>query len=142
MQITPAQEIDMTKTWSGLPAPNDYHIIDAVWDHHPPHKRCGHKWERLFGQRITVIEDITVKADGRRWLHVSVAKPNGKMPTYEDIQEVRRLFIGKQRECYRIYPIKERYINFAHVLHLWSCIDKPDGVLPHMEGMWQGQLSV
>lgn len=117
-------EMDKTKTHSGLPAPDDWHIVERRED--------GLMWERITGQKITVIESTSVRG-GNTWLHVSVAKPNRKMPTYDDIQEARKLFVGEHRECYSIYPPAERYVNFAHVLHLFCCLDAPDGVLPHME---------
>jgi len=126
-------EWDSSKTASGLPAPQNWHIVDFIhrWD--KPEERCGYFWERMIGQRLKVMEDVTVKSDGKRWLHVSVSKPNGKMPTYEDVQEVRRLFISEDRECYQVFPTKDRYVNFHNVLHLWSCLDQPGGVLPHFE---------
>lgn len=120
-------EIDLTRTFSGLPAPVDYwHVVERRDD--------GIKWERIFGEKITVIESISIKGDGRRWLQVSVAKPSPKkMPTYQDLEVARKLFIGEDRECYQIFPPKARYINICPVLHLWCCLDAPDGALPHME---------
>lgn len=120
-------EIDTTMTWGGLPAPRDWHAIDIRED--------GAMWERLVGQRIKVIESVSIESDGRKWLHVSVSKPSRKMPTYEDIQEARKWFVGEHRECYQVFPTKDRYININPVLHLWACLDEPDGVLPHFEGM-------
>lgn len=131
---TTITERDTTKTYSGLPAPQDWHVIEPWGD--------GLFWERMIGQRITVIEDITEKADGRMWLHVSVAKPNKKMPTYEDLQEVRRLFIGEDRECYMVFPPKECYVNFANVLHLWCCLEQEKGVLPNFDGVIGGVRSI
>lgn len=126
-------EWDTTKTWSGLPAPQGWHIVDFIHSYHQPEQRCGYFWERMIGQQIKVMEDVSVKADGKRWLHVSVSKPNRKMPTYDDLQEVRQLFIGEDRECYQVFPTKDRYVNIHHVLHLWACLDQPEGVLPHFE---------
>lgn len=125
-------EWDESKTWGGLPAPQHWFIVDHIWDYHTRTERVGFMWERTVGQRLTVIEDLCLKADGHRWLHISVAKPNKKLPTYEDLQEARRLFIG-DRECYMIFPTSDRYVNFENVLHLWCCVDAPEGVLPHME---------
>ena len=119
-------EWDDSKTYSELEAPVGWHVVERRED--------GLMWERLVGQKITVIEDITVKADGYKWLHVSVAKPNKKMPTYEDLQEARRLFIGEDRESYMVFPTQDRYVNLGNVLHLWCCLDYPDGVLPRFEG--------
>lgn len=126
-------EYDSSKTWSGLPVPTGWSIMGFIHRYHQPEEHCGYSWQRLMGQRITVMEDVSVKADGKRWLHVSVAKPNGKMPTYEDLQEVRRLFIGEDRESYMVFPPSERYVNFHNVLHLWSCLDQPTGVLPQFD---------
>jgi hypothetical protein len=92
-------------------------------------------WERLIGQPIKVIESIATEADGRRWLHVSVSKsPSKKMPTYEDLQEARKWFVGEGRECYMVFPPKDRYVNINPVLHLWCCLSAPEGVLPQFEG--------
>lgn len=125
-------------TISGLEAPPYWFIVEYRDD--------GLMWMRTQGKAISVIEDITIKADGKRWLHVSLAcqgKHHNKLPTYEDMQEVRRLFVGEHRECYQIMPPKNRWINFANVLHLWCCLDQPDGVLPRMEGeIAPGVLSI
>lgn len=131
MKIT--QEYDTSKTWSGLPAPQGWHIADFIYHYHAPHERCGYFWERMVGQRLRVMEDVGVKADGKRWLHVSVSKPNHKLPTYDDLQEVRRLFVGEHRECYQVFPTQDRYVNVHHVLHLWCCLDQPEGVLPQFD---------
>ena len=112
------EEWDTLHTISGLPAPADWHIAERRHD--------GLLWDRLFGARLRVIESIAVETDRRRWLHVSVSKaPSCKMLTYEDLQVVRTLFIGEQRECYMVFPPKDRYVNINPVLHLFCCLDKP-----------------
>jgi hypothetical protein len=126
MKVT--TEYDDSKTFSGLPAPEGWHIIDRRND--------GFMWQRLFGEAIKVIESVAVEKDDRRWLHVSVSKPKKtKMPTYEDIQTARKLFIGEHRECYQVFPTADRYVNVNPVLHLFCCLDQPEGVLPPFEGM-------
>ena len=121
-------ERDATKTYSGLSAPRDWHVIVTGED--------GLMWERLVGQPIKVIESISVEDDGRRWLHVSVSKsPSKKMPTYDDLQTARVAFIGEHRECYQVFPTKDRYVNINPVLHLFACLDAEQGVLPRFEGM-------
>lgn len=126
--------IDYSKTVSGLSAPSGWHIMQPWGD--------GLAWERLFGSHITVIEDMSVKADGRRWLHVSVGAPKNRLPTYEEMQAVRKAFVGEHRECYQIFPPKERYVNIGNVVHLWCCMDAPEGVLPHFEDVVDGVLTV
>lgn len=133
MPITETER-DLTKTHSGLPVPNGWHTVEWPGE--------GLMWERLVGQRITVIEDITIKADGRKWLHVSVAKPNRKMPTWEDLQEARKLFIGEERESYQVFPPKERYVNLGNVLHLWCCCESEQGVLPQFDEVINGVRTI
>jgi hypothetical protein len=125
---------DTTKTWGGLPAPLDWRVIERRAD--------GIMWQRLTGEAIKVIESSSVESDGRRWLHVSVSKPNRKMPTYDDLQAARKLFVGEDRECYQVFPPQERYVNFNPVLHLWVCLDMPQGVLPQFEGIVNGVRTV
>lgn len=80
---------------------------------------------------LCVIETLNREADGRRWHHVSVSCPT-RIPTYDELQLVRRLFIGEDAECYQVFPPRSRYVNdHPYVLHLWRCLDAPDGaVLP------------
>jgi hypothetical protein len=139
----PTYEIDHSTTWGGLPSPQGWHIIDGIYVYdNPNHPRCGHVWERMKGYPLRVWEDVSVKGDGKRWLHVSLSRRNQKMPTWEDMQEVKKLFIGEDRECYQVFPSKERYVNLGNVLHLWCCLDQPDGVLPHFERVINGQLHI
>jgi len=127
-------EIDLTRTWSGLPAPDYWSMIERRTD--------GYMWQRLQGEAIKVIESTKVESDGCTWLHVSVSKPTKKMPTYEDIQTARRIFIGEHRECYQVFPPAERYVNINPVLHLWTCLDHPEGVLPQFDKVVHGMRTV
>ena|SRR6266566_30072 len=130
-------EYNPNETLGGLPAPHGWYILERIKDY-------GLAWRRTIGESLTVIESTAVKDDGRMWLHVSLSKPNSKkIPSYEDIQLLRKLFIGEDRECYLIFPPKARYINIhPGVIHLWACLYEPDGVLPHMEGDIGGMLSI
>jgi hypothetical protein len=123
-------------TVSGLPAPAYWSLVDIKRDEQGVYAKF---WQRLQGEAVTVIETIAPKGDGKNWLHVSIAKPNQKkLPSWEDIQTLKHCFIGDDRECYMVFPTKDRYINFFDVLHLFCCLDEPTGVLPHMEGFIEG----
>lgn len=80
---------------------------------------------------LAVIETVNREADERRWHHVSLSRRT-RLPSYEDIQLVRRLFIGADAECYQVFPPASRYVNrHPFCLHLWHCLDAPAGaVLP------------
>ena len=121
-------------TMAGLEAPKGWRIAERRAD--------GMLWQRLIGEKITVIESIAIELDGKRWLHVSVAKPNKKTPSYDDVQLLRKLFIGEEMESYMIFPPKQRYVNINPVLHLFACLDQPNGVLPQFEGMINGKNSI
>lgn len=126
-------------TVSGLSI-EGWSLIDIKRDAQCVHTKA---WRRLSGEAITVIETIEPKSDGKNWLHVSVAKPNQrKVPSWDDIQVLKNCFIGEHREAYMVFPTKERYVNFFDVLHLFCCLDEPTGVLPHMEALVDGVLSV
>lgn len=127
--------IEDSKTFSGLPAPDYWSVTDRRPD--------GLMWQRTQGEAIKIIESIAIEKDGKRWLHVSVSKPSkAKMPTYEDIQVMRKLFVGEHRECYMVFPPAERYVNINPVLHLWTCLDEEKGVLPQFDGVVNGKVTV
>jgi hypothetical protein len=129
-------EIDDSITIGGLPAPTGWFCEVRLRDTEGVYFR---RWRRTTGEAISVIETTGEKSDGKTWLHVSVAKPKpSKFPTWDDLQVARTLFIGEDRECYLIFPTKDRYVSFFDVLHLFCCLDQPDGVLPHMEGQIEG----
>lgn len=99
----------------------------------PPHWRLrehaadGAKWEARHG--LTVIASGATELDGRRWWHVSVAHPR-RLPTWEELREVKDLFIGRDRKAIQVLPRQAEYVNIhPHCLHLWHCLD--DDGLPY-----------
>lgn len=94
----------------------------------------------VSADRLSVICSGSVEADGKRWLHVSYARP-GRMPDYADTQRVRTLFLSADRYCCAIYPPKDRYVSLHRFcLHLWSCLD--DWPLPELSGHLGGIRSI
>jgi len=89
---------------------------------------------------IRVIESWHHAPDGRTWLHVSRSKTD-RIPSYEDLKTVKRVFIGDDREAYQVFPPVERHVNIhPHVLHLFCW---PEGaVLPDFTGMVNGKRSL
>ncbi len=78
---------------------------------------------------LCVIETVHREGDGRRWHHVSMSRAS-RLPSYEDLSLVRRLFIGEDLECYQIFPPRSRYVNrHPFCLHLWRCLDAPAGIV-------------
>lgn len=91
----------------------------------------GAAWEQFLGG-LRVIESVYFYGDARElWHHVSVSRAS-RLPTWDDLKLVRADFIGDERECYQVFPPRDRWVNDnPNVLHLWCCLDRPDGVLPN-----------
>lgn len=90
---------------------------------------------RKLGDTLLVVFSARREADGRRWAHVSLSRPS-RLPSWEDVREVKNAFIGRDRRALQVLPPEAEYVNIhAHCLHLWHCLD--DDGLPdfRVEGM-------
>jgi hypothetical protein len=86
---------------------------------------------------LRVIESLNVERDEKCWHHVSCSRA-ARVPDWDDMKLVRQDFIGDDRESYMVLPPAERYVNtHLYTLHLWCCLDAPDGVLPDFRHMGQ-----
>lgn len=91
----------------------------------------GGVWKNLrTGQ--AVIASVSREPDGRRWLHVSTSFA-ARLPSYAELCEVKRLFIGADRRALQLFVPTAEHVNIhPHTLHLWHCVDG-DG-LPDFTG--------
>lgn len=93
-----------------------------------PRERCEHSGIARRGagaNEFTVLWSATVEADGKRWLHVSCSFKN-RMPSYQDLAEIKRLFCGPEATAYEIHPPEVDHINaHPYCRHLWVCLDGP-----------------
>jgi hypothetical protein len=73
--------------------------------------------------------------DGKKWLHVSMSR-RSRMPSYDDVQRVRKAFIGIAAQTIMVWPPDgEKYINFhPYCLHLYSCVEGGDGLPDFSQG--------
>jgi len=90
---------------------------------------------------LQVIVTSNVEADGHEWLHVSCARPD-RLPDYDDLCEVKKLFIGEDRLAMQLFVPKSQHVNiYDTALHLWSCLDAE--VVPDLRHMMpSGKLAV
>lgn len=90
-----------------------------------------------------VIISAATEADGKRWLHVSCSRAS-RLPSWEDLADVKAIFVGAERYAYQVLPPRSRHVNInPHVLHLWSCLDADKGAaLPEFSGMIGGTRSL
>lgn len=76
--------------------------------------------------------------DGERWAHLSRSHQS-RLPTWSELVEMRDILLGPEVEAYQVVPPVGRYVNIhPRVLHLWSSLDRPAGVLPRFDGVVGG----
>ncbi len=84
----------------------------------------GHprNWMRRDGLSV-LVSVARQPEDGRCWLHVSATRPD-RIPSYEDLCLVKRVFVGADRQALQIFPRAERHVSLHnYCLHLWCCLD-------------------
>jgi hypothetical protein len=89
---------------------------------------CVHRFTGLG-----LIASASHHSDSRRWLHVSISHPN-KIPTYQELADAKRDFIGEDVYAYQVFAPTKDHVNIhPFCLHLWCCLDAPNGmVMPDM----------
>lgn len=86
-------------------------------------QRC---FEHRNGRRVIVT--VGRHDSGGWWLHVSLSRAN-RIPSYEDLADVKRVFVGDGVQALQIFPKRERHVNIMpYCLHLWARVDAPDGL--------------
>ncbi len=56
---------------------------------------------------------------GCGWDHVSVSFSN-RMPTWDEMAEVKRMFFRPDEVCFELHPKEEEYVNLHnYCLHIW-----------------------
>lgn len=74
---------------------------------------------------LQVIASAATMRDGREWLHVSFSR-RSRLPTYADLQLVKREFIGSDRKAIMVFPEEKHHVNIhPNCLHLWYSADNP-----------------
>lgn len=72
-----------------------------------------------------VIVSVRRELDGRRWLHLSTSFRT-RVPTWEELRDTTRLFLGRERCAVQVIPPESQHVNIAPTaLHVWSCWDGP-----------------
>lgn len=82
--------------------------------------------------RLSVIVSGAVREDGKRWLHVSCARPD-RMPSWDEYRTAKEMFIGAEQYAVQVIPPKDRYVNIHRFcLHMFATPD--DWPLPEFSG--------
>jgi hypothetical protein len=108
--------------------------VEWLWDHI---KRAGPKgWMRMgiarYGAKFRNSADLdtglVVHVDGRwygdhRWIHIS-ASGSRTTPSWEQMCEVKRAFVGEDTYAYAVMPPQQFYVNLQPwLLHWWVPLD-------------------
>lgn len=81
----------------------------------------GGRWYRQGP--VGVIYSIDIDLDGVQWVHVSASCVD-RVPTWQEMCEVKAWFIGNDRDAIQYMPKLIEYVNdHPFCLHLWSRID-------------------
>ena len=107
-----------------------------------------------FVRNLTVIVSLEIKSDGKIWIHGSVSRRSGALPSFEHLKLLKDIAFGPLRKAVQIFPPDAEYISSVggdlekellarggkpkEVLHLWGPYeqtgDGADEWLPDMRG--------
>ena len=75
--------------------------------------KCSNRQVKFFaGRNEGGNEHVSISLHGMR-----------KLPTWEEMCEVKDIFWGDEEEVVQIHPKKSEYVDFGEVLHLWRPAD-------------------
>lgn len=62
-----------------------------------------------------------IASNGGGWEHVSIHRPNGKLPTWEEMCAIKDMFFNEEEVVVQYHPRKSEYVNIHEgCLHLWK----------------------
>lgn len=71
---------------------------------------------------LKVLVSVMNESDNNDWLHVSLSHKD-RLPTYEEMKQVKALFVGRDRQAIQVFPPESNHVNVhPYCLHLWCCL--------------------
>ena len=103
-------------------------LLPSTWRETPERWSQGvsRTYARVYRKTtgLLVLMSAATWGNGKPWLHVSVSRSDGKIPDWQTMSEVKRLFIGDERTALQVMPPKAKHVNIhPGVLHLYHCLD-------------------
>lgn len=94
--------------------------------HWTPVSRWGDGYRYLnMRNGLRVVFTGAFIEDGKTWLHLSVSRAK-ECPSYEDLCEVKKTFVGEKMWAYQVFAPRTEHINIHQfTLHLWVSVDGP-----------------
>lgn len=115
VSVSHASPDEFAWVFESLPA-----VLPAGW-HEVERKLDGVTYRSKWGLLVIVSGDTEL--DGKRWIHLSMSRAN-RLPSYDDMVQVKELFIGRDRTALQVFPPRHKHINIMpYCLHLWCCAD-------------------
>jgi hypothetical protein len=96
------------------PTPSFWHRVQVAED--------GISYQR-DDRRMSVIISGSVEADGKRWVHFSVARPD-RLPAWDELVRVKEQFLGAETTAIQVFAPRSKWINIhERCFHLWVCAE-------------------
>jgi hypothetical protein len=73
---------------------------------------------------LGLIHSIDTELDGEVWEHVSIARRDGAMPSWEQTRDVFREVAGDDALGIIVVPPKSEHVDIAEVAHVWCCLTR------------------
>ena len=81
----------------------------------------GDNGNGVFKVYVSGKSFFVIASNGGGWDHVSVHRPNGKMPTWEEMCSIKDMFFDEEETVVQYHPKKSEYVNIhENCLHLWK----------------------
>jgi hypothetical protein len=83
----------------------------------------AYRVQRGQHKNMLVLADVSIKADGKLWYHVSFSRRD-RVPDYADMVCVKRIWFGDERWAIQVFPPRTKHVNIhPFCLHLWYCLE-------------------
>lgn len=102
-------------------------VLPAAWmesrESWGPSRDYGRVY-RKPGEGLLILLSCAEQGDRKRWMHISVSRRDRKLPTWEQLMQIKHLFLGEERTALQVLPAKSRHVNIhPGVMHLWHCLE-------------------
>jgi hypothetical protein len=90
----------------------------------PPERFGPDGWQIVRNDRaISIIVSAAPEDDGTDWIHASIARHDGTMPTYDDLQLLHKAVFA-DGWAYQVFAPTADHVNIhQHALHLFGRTD-------------------
>ena len=100
-------------------APQGWSLVEAGVD--------GASYRHNFAD-YSVIMSKGEEADGRVWIHFSLAHPH-RLPAWAELVRFKEAFLGEESRAIQVLPPRSEWYNAPpYCLHLWVC--ETEDVIP------------